>query len=85
MRANATSWLHTQHYVYVHIGYAGKFNLLAFMKARGEEVRKQLAAIDAGNFSQLEHQVPEPPLHPTPCTLKSVISGLNLRVYVCVH
>jgi hypothetical protein len=39
-------------------GYAGNFNLLAFMKARGEEVRKQLAAIDAGNFSQLEHQVP---------------------------
>ena len=34
------------------------FNLLAFMKARGEEVKKQLAALDAGIFPRKDSDVP---------------------------
>jgi len=35
-----------------------KYNLLAFMKARGEEVKKQLAALDDGTFPRLDDKVP---------------------------
>jgi len=35
------------------------FNLLALMKARGEEVIKQLDALDAGKFPRRDHQVLE--------------------------
>ena len=41
---------------------AGKWenlNLLAFMKARGEEVVKQIGALYAGNFPRLDDEVPE--------------------------
>ena len=34
------------------------FNLLAFMKARGEEVKKQLEALDAGTFPRRDGSVP---------------------------
>ena len=40
---------------------AGKwwdFNLLAFMKARGEQVKAQLAALDGGTFPRTDDVVP---------------------------
>ena len=41
---------------------AGKWensNLLAYMKKRGEEVKKQFVAIEAGTFPRMDHEVPK--------------------------
>jgi len=41
---------------------AGKWensNLLAFMKKKGEEVKKQIVALEAGTFPRMDHEVPK--------------------------